>query len=562
VQRIYACLRLADLLLPDTTMAEPHLQDAQRLSSSLNLPAISYRLRSRRGHLCLLQGRDLEAQAYLEAAEAQIEALRGNLVQEAIRASFLRDKTAVYEDLITLHLERSDVGSIRRAFAVAERAKSRTLVDLLTGVILPDRTPSDDPALATHLRTLQADLSATYNKFLDASTGSGDADWLEMQARADKLEQEISLLRLRAASRPIAPDPFAIPFSLDSLQAQLPADLILLAYHIVGDEILAFVYWQGEVLVIRNLSRTPVIQNLLQRLNTQWDRFRAGHDFAQRHMTTLEKSTQRILAALYSELVAPLELQLTSHVSSSEVAPTRLAIVPHGLLHQVPFHALYDGQGYLIDRFEISYAPSATVLALCQQRPRRGLKRGLVVGVADALIPTTNAEIQVVVQQLTDAGAHADALTGEHAQLATFNAAAPGYDVLHLACHGLFRADNPMFSALKLHDGWLTAADAMQLDLENALVTLSACESGRATVILGDEVVGLPRAFLSAGAATVLVSLWIVQDETTATLMAHWYQGLRERMGPAAALRAAQQALKARYSHPYYWAPFVLIGQR
>jgi CHAT domain-containing protein len=94
------------------------------------------------------------------------------------------------------------------------------------------------------------------------------------------------------------------------------------------------------------------------------------------------------------------------------------------------------------------------------------------------------------------------------------------------------------------------------------LVTLSACESGRGTVLLGDEVIGLPRAFLGAGAASVVVSLWLVQDETTVTLMTHWYRQLRERMGRAASLRAAQEVLRERYPHPYYWAPFVLIGQR
>jgi CHAT domain-containing protein len=93
-------------------------------------------------------------------------------------------------------------------------------------------------------------------------------------------------------------------------------------------------------------------------------------------------------------------------------------------------------------------------------------------------------------------------------------------------------------------------------------VTLSACESGRSAVILGYEVVGLPRAFLGAGAASVVVSLWLVQDETTTTLMTDWYRQLREGVGRAAALRAAQQALKESSPHPYYWAPFVLIGQR
>jgi CHAT domain-containing protein len=146
--------------------------------------------------------------------------------------------------------------------------------------------------------------------------------------------------------------------------------------------------------------------------------------------------------------------------------------------------------------------------------------------------------------------------------LEAFNNLAPNCDILHFACHGQFRADNPMFSSLKLHDGWLTAADVMQLNLKDALVTLSACESGRGTVLLGDEVIGLPRAFLGAGAASVVVSLWLVQDETTVTLMTHWYRQLRERMGRSAALRAAQQALRETYPHPYYWAPFVLIGQR
>jgi CHAT domain-containing protein len=119
-----------------------------------------------------------------------------------------------------------------------------------------------------------------------------------------------------------------------------------------------------------------------------------------------------------------------------------------------------------------------------------------------------------------------------------------------------------MFSALKLHDGWLTAADVMSLDLPGALVALSACESGRSEVIGGDEILGLTRAFLGTGAATLVVSLWVVQDETTAELMGTWYDRLRVGDGPAEALRAAQLEIKDRHDHPYYWAPFVLVGKR
>jgi CHAT domain-containing protein len=126
----------------------------------------------------------------------------------------------------------------------------------------------------------------------------------------------------------------------------------------------------------------------------------------------------------------------------------------------------------------------------------------------------------------------------------------------------MFRADNPMFSSLRLHDGWLTATEVLQLDLDGTIVTLSACESARNQVLAGDELVGLARGFLGAGASTLVASLWLVQDETTAWMMENWYARLQSGANRAAALRDAQLTLKERHQHPYYWAPFVLIGQR
>ena len=561
VQRVYACLRLADLLLPDIAAAERHLREAQQLADHLHLPVVSYRLVSRFGRLRLLQGRVQEAQSLLEAAAEQIEALRGDLAQEAVRTSFLRDKTDVYKDLLRSHLLSEDADSVQQAFAVAERAKSRTLVDLLTGVIAPGGDGPDDPAVTARLQELQADLNATYNQFLDASPEPGHAELSSLQARASRLEQEIGLLRLRSTGR-AALDPFGRPITLNALQAQLADDTVVLAYHVLGDEILCFVVDRDEVQIVRRLSRLASTRQLLQRLNAQWDRFRAGGDFAQRHEGVLEQSARRVLAALYTELVGPLRPALRRHAARGGEGWARLAIVPHDILHQVPFQALYDGRQYLIDRFEISYAPSATVLALCQQRPRHAPKRGLIVGLADALVPAVHAEVNAVAQQLGAAGVRTQTLIDEGAHLAAVRDATPGNDVIHLACHGLFRADNPVFSALKLHDGWLTAADALRLDLRDALVTLSACESGRGAVLTGDEVIGLPRAFLGAGAATVVVSLWLVQDESTSALMADYYRSLRDGAGRAAALRSAQLSLRERFSHPYYWAPFVIIGQR
>jgi CHAT domain-containing protein len=188
--------------------------------------------------------------------------------------------------------------------------------------------------------------------------------------------------------------------------------------------------------------------------------------------------------------------------SEGALAPHKLAIVPHGLLHWVPFHALFDGESYLLERFEVTYAPSAMVYSLCQKRMPRGLDKALALSVADPSIPAVTEEARAVARHFPVA----EVLSDRRATVAALRAKAPGCGVLHLACHGSFRSDNPMFSSPKLCDGWLTAADALDLDLEGALVTLSACESGRNEVFAGDELIGLTRGFLGAGAATLVAS--------------------------------------------------------
>jgi CHAT domain-containing protein len=303
------------------------------------------------------------------------------------------------------------------------------------------------------------------------------------------------------------------------------------------------------------------VAQLLQRLNSELNYLRAGPEFVERHMALLERSTREVLASLYTVLVAPVEglLEETgTRPSYLAGAPAKLVIVPHGLLHQVPFHALFDGEGYLLERFEISYAPSTRVYSLCQEKTPRRSGRALVMGVADPLIPAVEKEAQAVARYLPGA----EVLSDERATTEALRNGSSGCSVVHLACHGLFRADNPMFSSLKLQDGWLTAAEVMRLDLAGALVTLSACESGRNEVIVGDEPIGLTRAFLGVGASSLVVSLWLVQDEATASLMEEYYERLRGGAGPAEALRGAQLAIKEEYPHPYYWAPFVLVGQR
>ena len=557
VQRVYAHLRLADLLLPDAAEAESHLLEARRLAERLALPHLRYRLNERLGSLRRLQGRDEEARVLLEAAVDEIERLRGTVAHETMRASFLRDKTTAYEELLKLHLAKGGEEGSPSAFAIAERAKSRALVDLLTGVVKESATPADD-AVERRIRDLQSDLNVTYTRMLGSTEDDGHGMPVpDLRGRAVELEREINQLRLRAAA---TSDLFAPPEASDSLQ-NLPSDVTLLAYHLVGDEIVTFFQGQGGMRVVRNPGSAAKVARLVQQLDVQWDRLGTGREFAERHMTLLERLTQRVLTSLYKELMEPLEPLLeeaVKGVSDRTVASRKLVIVPHGLLHRLPFHALFDGGSYLLERFEVSYAPSAKVYSLCQGRIPRGFDKALVLGVADPSIPAVAEETQAVVRHLPAA----QLLRDQQATVEALRSKVPGCSVLHLACHGMFRVDNPMFSSLKVGDGWLAASDVIQLDLAGALVTLSACESGRNEVYAGDELMGLTRAFLGAGATTLVASLWLVQDETTARLMEEWYEHLSEDVGPATALRNAQLALKDKYPHPYYWAPFVLIGRR
>jgi CHAT domain-containing protein len=152
-------------------------------------------------------------------------------------------------------------------------------------------------------------------------------------------------------------------------------------------------------------------------------------------------------------------------------------------------------------------------------------------------------------------------LLDDQATLAALREHAPNADVLHLACHGQFRPDNPLFSSLRLADGWLTVRDAYDLELRCALVTLGACETGISMVAPGDELLGLVRGFFSAGVPSLLVSLWMVDDESTARLMVDFYERLRAGAAPAAALRQAQCAMLQQHPHPFFWSPFVLFGR-
>jgi CHAT domain-containing protein len=191
-----------------------------------------------------------------------------------------------------------------------------------------------------------------------------------------------------------------------------------------------------------------------------------------------------------------------------------------------------------------------------QSRQSAGDGHSLVVGVPDDRAPRILEEALRVASQLP----RASSLLGPAATVDAVHGALPGASIVHLACHGRFYASVTAASGLKLADRWLSVREAAVLPLERAHVTLSGCDTGRALVAGGDELVGLSRALFAAGAASILVSLWPVHDVGTDELMVDFYRRWQGGSSQAAALRGAQLAARDARPHPVYWAPFVLGG--
>jgi CHAT domain-containing protein len=336
--------------------------------------------------------------------------------------------------------------------------------------------------------------------------------------------------------------------SVEELQKILPENTLLLEYYTARDRFYVCLVSTTQFKIIA-LGDVNAVREKLRLLQLQLAKFRLGADYIQPLEKALLQATQAHLEELYSLLIAPIRDQLTAE---------HLIIVPHAFLHYLPFHALSDGKRYLIDDFSISYAPSSSIFAVCQEKLLPvGDGDTLVLAVPDARAPFIAEEAHFVASAMSNARVFMGAEATEE-QLRTYG---PKSRYVHIATHGYFRQDNPMFSSIRLGNSLLSLFDLYQLQFDAELVTLSGCGTGMNVVIGGDELIGLVRGLLYAGAQTLMVSLWEVHDESTAEFMRDFYEGYKNSANKAKALRSAVIKLKQRHRHPYYWAAFALVGK-
>jgi CHAT domain-containing protein len=538
----------------DWDQAQVSYRSALAAIEGLDAPWLSYRCHHGLGRVHRRLGALPEAyQAYRRAVD-DLERVHASFGIEPHRIAFLQDKLAPYEDLILLCLDDGAAERVAEAFEYVERAKSRALVDLLAQNLSGRVQPHDETGqkLISDLERLREELNWYYNRLHDDDSEPGQRSpvviakaWQEITRLEQQANELMHHMRVRYTNylslRQVQSN------SLDAIRECLPPEGLLIEFYMAREAIVAFVLSRDDLRVYRNLMPVAQIERWLTAFRFQINKFRYGRAYVTRHTSTLRSGVDRCLQALYQGLLAPLE---------EELADRPLIIVPHGLLHYVPFQALYDGQRYVLESHSVYTAPSAGVLRLCCDQRPAGNGQALLMGVADASIPQVIEEVERISHLFGDA----TLFTGPQATLDRLKAHAAGQGVIHIASHALFRADNPLFSALRLADGWLNVNDVYQLQLNARLVTLSGCETGVGLVSRGDELIGLSRAFFYAGAPALVVSLWAVNDDSTALLMQHFYQALRDGYSVAESLRRAQLHLMARFQHPYYWASFTASG--
>jgi CHAT domain-containing protein len=520
-------------------------------------PQVSQRCHTSLGLISARNGDTAEAEESFMQSIELIETLRAPLPAEEFRASFFSDKLVPYDEMVRLCLAQQGVDFEKKALGFVERARSRALVDMMGGnlKLLPQPRDEFEVELLNRMEALREELNWFYSQInrprqKDAASETA-TEMASLNKGAFEREQEMLEItrRLQHRAGDSSSETDNAAFDLKGLQHDLGPETVLVEYSSLDGEYFAFVVTHDDLKVVRNLGSEKEVESHLQQFRFQIDTMRFGADRMRRHLPHLTGRAIEHLKELYDLILGPLESQLGKRP---------LVVVPHRLLHYVPFHALHDGTEYVIERREISYAPSAAVLRHCVRHQSHALKRALLVGVPDEQAPRVRDEVNALAALFEQV----DTLLDDSATLAAVRQQASNANVLHLACHGQFRPDNPRFSSLRLAGDWMTMRDASKLDLSQCeLVSLSACETGVNVVAPGDELIGLARGFFSAGAPSILMSLWTVDDDATAKLMLDFYTRLCSGTSPAKALRYAQLEVMKESPHPFFWSPFVLFGR-
>ena len=489
----------------------------------------------------------------LDLVDRRMEALTTDIEKAvAIERGYLAD----YERALAAALKLKRHGDV---FEIMERSRARAMLDLLGNRDYSKR---------------EARLSADERELLLLKTRIDEIqDAIEKERAAGRPEEMASLQRSLVVAEDasaeirrradVARREILTPRRMDPVTAQEAQELI-------GEDTLIYTF-AGIYQVV--LTKDKIVSREMR-----------GHSFFEKLIGDYRKAIERQEArsralvlqpdgelppAADDELMA-ISRRLYDYIIrlvEKDFSPTsdRIYVVNDRQHPRIPYQVLHDGERYLAEKYALVYAPSMSVLEKCMERRRPAGQKLVALGNPDLGNPVFNlAYAEDEVKKLAEIYPDSRILTGAEASEAAVQLLAPDADVLHLACHGVIDENDPMKSHLRLapdknNDGYLTADEIMDLNLQCSLVTLSACDSGRGRILMGGDILGLTRAWIYAGTPSVLASLWKVDDRATSRLMAAFYENLKTH-DKAKALQLAQIDMIKEGLSPFYWAAFCLYG--
>ena len=493
------------------------------------------------GLLHQMQGDFRTALASYRGALDLFEADRGKLQDDANRGGYFANKLNFYYRPIEILLEQRNHAE---AFDLFERSKSRALADLLASRDISFPTEQERSAFAglTEQRAKVAGLQGNLFALIAQNRPQDEIARARADVAAAEQQYQTILKQVEGSAGKARELVVSKPASLAQLREAMRERGFETLMYLVDHSGLTLWHVSADAVHVRNIF-------LPQRELS--DKVRALYDSLADRKVGFDAEAAR---ELYLFLVAP---------ARSWIRSRHLVIIPSAELHQVPFEALQnpaDGR-FLGEEFQLSYASSATILL--GMKPPRSPKDGTLLAVADPEFKTEAEAVAALYPGRATIVGGATLATKQEvvSRLANF-------DVVHLSVHGEFNGRQPLLSHLKLApadrgEGSLTAAEMFGLPLDRAnLVVLSACQTGMGSVSNGDELIGMSRALLFAGARSFVLSRWKVDAASTALWMQTFHaEAQRHPLGEAARRAIVAVRSNPAFADPHYWAPFMLVGR-
>jgi CHAT domain-containing protein len=548
------------------------LAESQQRSAALSSASL------RIGDVFNQSGKPAEAIAYYQNAIQHVESTRSLLQSEAFRQSYFEGHLDSYFRIMSALLS---AGKSDDAFYYGERARSRVFLDLLGNRVQLSRIKG---GLLEEERALQeriAGLKASLSGLVELDEQPIDRASLPKALRAAEDAYSAFLQRVRKDNKEQASLMSVEPLTLKQVQELIDPGQTLIEYFVTETEMFVWVVEKDKF----DFQRIAISKNeLAKQLKTFREMISTLGD---------ARELNAVSTSLYKSLIQP----LLPHITGKE-----LIIVPHDVLHYLPFQALLGSDGrYLIENYPISYLSSASLLQFTKEKSRAMGERVLALGNPDLGDPKMNLQFAgIEASEIKSLYPQSTVYLEKEATEEKAKSLSPQNDIIHFASHAELDENDPLSSAVLLaksdkEDGRLEVREIFGMDLKASLVVLSACETGLGKLSSGDELVGLTRAFIYAGTPSVVASLWNVEDSSTAQLMASFYKNLKT-MTKVEALRQAQlnlirgnvnsdllarrgiggigklgevpaakslsqDSVSVSTSHPFFWAPFILVGE-